>query len=251
MRALITLMFFTCFFLQCNTVFTQDEKTGQKWYCYEETVLPEKQNEYIEMALELVELCKDNDFPYTFHTWMTEDFKYQLYSPINSLDDIDKINQAWKKIMDNWGREKAEKLSKTKISNFSSTFVMSPELTFEPQEVRLENNEVKLCVWKEYYLQPEKLEEATEITKKARQELVSMNYEDGVYYAFGGLGYEDPCLISWSMYKDQRDELDQSDKFADMASDDLLKLMSDFIPCIRTTKTKHLLYIDKLSYAKE
>lgn len=251
MKALATLLIFTCFFLQCNSVFTQDEQNGQKWYCYEETVLPSALNIYNSLSLELVQLCKENDFPYSFHTWMTEDFKYQLWTPIESLNDIDKINKAWEKLLQNWDKEKTTKFKATKISNYSKTMDMRSDLTYEPEITRLETNEVGLCEWREYYLQTDKSEQAFEVLKSIREELTSLDYDNGRYIAFGGLGYEDPCLVTWSLYKDEADKLAQTEKFAEIASEGVLKKMNDLIPCIRTSKIAYMIYVPELSYVKE
>ena len=251
MKTISTLLIFTCFFLQCNSVFTQDEKNGQKWYCYEETILPSELNEYYTIALEMVQLCKENDFPFSFHTWLTEDFKYQLWTPIESLDDIDKINKSWEKLLQNWDKEKIAKFRGTKISNYSATMEMHPDLTYEPENPRLESNEVRLCEWREYYLQTEKLDVAIEVVKNIREKLISLDYDNGWYFGLGGLGYEDPCLISWSLYKDEADKLAQTEKFAKMNAEDVLKAMNDLIPCIRTSKTIYMIYIPELSYVKE
>ena len=247
-----TILIFVFVFFQCTAVFTQDENEGQKWYCYEEIIVPASLHEYNLLSRELVELCKEKEFPYSFYTW-TGEFNYQLWTPINSLNDIDQLDKAWKNLLDNWEAEKLERFRKTKVKNFTFTITMQPELTYEPEGISEDENEFTFIEWKEHYLLPDKLNEAIEISKQVKEHLKSIVYDEAVYYAFGGLGYEDPCLISYSTYKNYNDYLIQQgenmnkNKF----TEDLLELFQQYIPCMRTSKTEYLLYVENLSYIKE
>lgn len=246
-----TILIFVFVFLQCTSVFTQDETEGQKWYCYEEVIIPALLNEYASLSMEIVDLCKEKEFPYTFHVWSSDGFSFQLWTPINSLDDIEGLNKAWKGLLEDWDKDKLERFTKTKLKNFSSVIAMQPELTYEPQTSRLTLDEIGFSEWKEYYLVTDKEDEATAMSKKIRERLQANNHEDPRFCATGELGYEDPCLIVWSLYKDEADYYSQQTKFEEMLDEDLKEVFSDFIPCIRTVKTRYMLYLSNLSYIAE
>ncbi len=240
---------FVVFVLFCFGYITnaQDEE-DQLFYCYEEIVSPDRLETYWELAREIVDFCKENQFPYTFHTWTTGDFKYQLWSPIKTLDDIDKMNAAWVELLEKWDQEKSDTFRKTKITNYSFTMNVKNELNYQPENSRLGEGEAKFVYWQEFYLFPGVEEEAEALVKEAVEILKSKNHDNAWYFGYGGIGYESPCMIAWIWSKDRHDYWEHDKKFNDMYSETFKEINNKFIPLIRTKKTKDMWYLEELSY---
>jgi hypothetical protein len=82
------------------------EKTEQLWLAEEEIVKPEMIDQYHEVSKELVELCKAENFPYTFYLYSYQPFHYKLWYPIEEMNDISKIEDAWDAIIEKYGADK-------------------------------------------------------------------------------------------------------------------------------------------------
>ncbi|MGD9328697.1 MAG: hypothetical protein PVH48_06985 [Cyclobacteriaceae bacterium] len=247
----LTALFVVFVLFSIGFIVNAQEEEDQIFYCYEEIVSPDRLEDYWELAKEIVELCKENQFPYTFYAWTTGDFKYQLWTPIKTLDDIDKMNEAWVKLLEGWDQEKLNKFRKTKITNYSFTMNIKNELNYQPENSRLAEGEGKFVYWQEYYLFPGVEEEAEALAKEAVEILKSKNHDNGWNFGYGGLGYESPCMIVWIYGKDRHDYWEQDKKFNDMYPEVFKEINSKFIPLIRTKKSKDMWYLEELSYVVE
>jgi hypothetical protein len=97
----------------------QEEKKEQLWYCIEETVKPEMWEQYVKLSKEIIDICKENSFSFPFYTWNGRPLVYELWTPIESLNDIEKIEEEWKRIWDIMGEEKKTEFDATKLNNYS------------------------------------------------------------------------------------------------------------------------------------
>ena len=244
----LLIVFIVSFFVYTATA--QDEG-NQIYYCYEEIVSPDKLGDYLQISKEIVDLCKENEFPYSFYTWTTGDFKYQLWTPIKSLDEIDKMDQAWLALYENWDKEKLAKFRKSKIKNYAFTMNSKSDLNYVPEEPRLKEGEGKFLYWQEYYLYPGAEQEAEYLVKESINILKNKNYDTGWNFGYGNLGYETPCLIAWVWAKDRLDYWEYDKKFQENFSEDFKELNNKFIPLIRTKKSKDMWYLEELSYVIE
>jgi hypothetical protein len=172
----------------------------------------------------------------TFFTWTTGDFKYQLWTPMKSLDDIDKMNKAWLELLEGWDQEKLKKFRKTKINNYSFTMKTKNELNYTPENSRIAEGEGKFVYWQEFYLFPGVEEEAEALVKEAVEILKSKNHDNAWYFGYGELGYESPCMIAWIWSKDRHDYWEHDKKFNDMYPEAFKEINNKFTPLIRTQK---------------
>ena len=244
----LTALFVVLVLFSIGYVLQAQEDDDQIFYCYEEMVSPDHLDTYWELAKEIVDLCKEKQFPYTFYTWTTGDFKYQLWTPIKSLDDIDKMNETWTELLESWDQEKLSKFRKTKITNYSFTVNTKGELNYEPENSRIAEGEGNFVYWQEFYLFPGAEEEAEALVKEAVDILKSKNHDNAWYFGYGNLGYESPCMIAWVYGKDRHDYWEQDKKFNDMHEGVFKEINNKFIPLIRTKKSKDMWYLEELSY---
>ena len=112
----------------------QAEKNEFLWYCWEETVNPELWDEYLELSKEMLQLCKEENFPYSIFTWNKSSMVYELWTPLNSLSEIDSLQAAWEKIIKKWGDEKYKAFTRTKLYDYSKTVTLFGDLSYTPEQ---------------------------------------------------------------------------------------------------------------------
>lgn len=229
----------------------QENTKGQLWYCYEETVKPAEESVYKELSKELLELCKQNNFPFPIYTWTPGEFKFQLWSPINSLDDIDKIGDAWNEITESWDQEKYAIFNKTKVKNSSFTCRGRKDLHYQPENPRIDQNDVTYSVWQEIYFIPEKAKEGIELIKKMNEKLKSIEYNSAWYFFTGGIGYETPLIIACNNALNEEDYAEQRKKMGKILTEEITELNKKIIACSRTVKVKRMWKLEDLTYEPE
>ncbi|WP_430972651.1 hypothetical protein [Sunxiuqinia rutila] len=231
--------------------YAQENKKEQLWYCYVETVAPDALFEYQEMSIELAALAKEHDFPFNFYVWSTRDLDFEVWYPINSLDDITVIEEHWDMIMNEWGEEKAVAFGKTKTKNNSFTMITQYELSFRPENPRPEIAEAGYLQFQEFRIIPGKQEEVEAVIRDANKLLAEHNYDDPWYIAKPGIGMEMPSLIAWSYGKDVQDFYKQDKKFQDELGEVFKPLNKRFIACLASVKSGEVYYKKAFSYEKE
>ncbi|MGQ7867816.1 hypothetical protein [Sunxiuqinia sp. sy24] len=229
----------------------QENKKEQLWYCYVETVAPEALFEYQEMSVELVALAKEHDFPFSFYVWSSRDLEFEVWYPINSLDDINAIDESWNEIIDQWGQEKAMAFGKTKTKNNSFTMTTLYELSYQPTNPRPEIEEAGYLQYQEFHLIPGKQKEMEAIIQDANKLLAEHNYNDAWYIAKAGIGMQMPSLIAWSYGKDAQDFYTQDKKFQEELGEAFKPLNKRFINCLASVKSGEVFYKKTFSYEKE
>lgn len=247
MKKLIVLLFPLIFALIQN-VSAQEESSKQLWYCWEETVNPGMINEYIDMNKKLIEICKEEEFKFSFHAFTTGDLKYQWYHPINSLADIDAIEKEWDRIMEKFGNENAQAFQKTLMSTNSYTFSERHNLSFIPETPRMSMDSMKYMRLQEFYVIPGKGKEITDIIKEANEFLKSKKYNDAWYMATGEIGLEGPVFIGWSFGTSMEDYWNQDKLFNEKYGEDFKVFNERFIKCLKSVVNKDSWYLQDLSY---
>lgn len=234
-------------FIAINTTNAQ-EKEKQLWYCFEEVVHPEHISEYWELSKELADLCKSEQTDFWFYAWTTGDFKYQYWHPINSLNDIDKIEEEWNKVLTNFGKNKVESWQKTIKSTHSRTITEYSALSIIPENPRVEQDSVNYMEFQEFYLKPGTQQEFKRIMKKAVDHLKSEGHNDVWRVASGDLGYDGPVFIGWSFDKSQTEYLKHDELFSKKHKEFFDELNKDFVKILRAIEKKDSWFLRDLSY---
>jgi hypothetical protein len=194
--------------LVVSTQITAQEK-DQLWYCWEETVKPEKIDDYLAFSKEFLELCKSENFPFPVFTWQAKPFTYELWSPINSLNDIEILNTAWKDLSEKLGEEKFKTFQGAKLHNRSYTCTIKNELSYHPENPEYGRNELMYARWIELYIKDGKQKEYEEAQKWMMEQRAKHDFGCWVFVATGDLGFEAPCYIVMAGHK-SREELDKA-----------------------------------------
>jgi len=251
MKTTITLMAMLLCFCLLSPLSAQEEKKGQLYYCYEETVNPGYVNEYFEYSKEMLELCKETNFPFPFYTWSNGEFKFQLWTPINSLDDIDIISESWNKVIKELGKEKYAKFNETKPKSFSFTIRGQADLHYQPENPRYNEGENTFCKYREYYIVSGKMNEAKGIIKEFSALLQSKNYDNPWFFYNGGIGCETPVIIGVTYGLNSLDYLEQDKRFQELFGEEIKDLNKRWLSCLSSTKNKELYWREDLTYIPE
>ena len=182
--------------LVCTIHTTQAQENGkQLWYCWEETVKPEMIEQYLEISKDFLELYKSENFPYAIITWQSQPFVYGLWTPINSLADIEKISEASMKIVEKLGTEKYAAFNNTKIHNREYMITMKNDLTYTPANPDYNFNELVYEQSRFLYIKPGKQKEYEQAQKWINKVREEENYGSWIFTATCGFGYELPCYM--------------------------------------------------------
>jgi len=175
----------------------QAEKNEFLWYCWEETVNPELWDEYLELSKEMLQLCKEENFPYSIFTWNKSSMVYELWTPLNSLSEIDSLQAAWEKIIKKWGDEKYEAFTRTKLHDYSKTVTLFGDLSYTPENPQYTGEERIYGRWIEIYLKTGKQKEFIEAFKWLNEQRSAFGIEEYVIVGVGGIGYQSPSFHAY------------------------------------------------------
>ncbi|TKG96460.1 hypothetical protein EYV94_04200 [Puteibacter caeruleilacunae] len=237
--------------LQTNTANAQEEKKNQLWFCMEEVVLTDHWKEYKDLSKEIITICKESDFPFSFYAWATGELSYAIWFPIDSYADLDKMKDAWKVVIDKMGEDKVAAFRKTLKCRKTYTAVGINSLAFVPENIRFNWDDVKYCRWSEFYLKPGTVDDVKKIITDANAFLKEKEMDDPWYVAMGGIGYEGPVVVGFSYGVDAEDFWAQTKRFKEKAGDDFKQFSEAFYKNVRKVVRKEFWYSKELSYERE
>ena len=192
-------------FITLNTA--GQEKKEQLWYCWEETVKPAYLDDYFAMSKELIGICKQEKFPYAFITLTSKPFIYELWYPVNSLNDVPEIDKAWEKVIEKFGTEKYAAFNNTKVKNSSYSTSGRTDLNYDPKNPDFSRDEAGGTFWKLYSLIPGKEKEFEEAVKWMNGQRESAGVGHYIGYVIGGVGFDDPLFAEGNSAVSQEDFL--------------------------------------------
>jgi hypothetical protein len=227
------------------------EKTEQLWLAEEEIVKPEMIDQYHEVSKELVELCKAENFPYTFYLWSYQPFHYKLWYPIEEMNDISKIEDAWDAIIEKYGADKFKRFEECIESQTNKVMVGLLNLSYEPEPLRLSEEETAYCYWQKITVKKGSEKAVEDIFKKAVAIMKEKGTEIATYIGKGKTGYDQPLYFAWSYGKDQIDFLEQEKKFAEMVGDEWEQINGEIVKHIKGIHNVNSWWSKELSYQKE
>jgi len=223
-------------------------KKEQLWLVNEEVVKPEMANQYLEVNKELLALCIEDKFPFTFNIWTSGDFKYYLWYPIESMNDVTKIDAAWDSIMANYGVEESKRFSECVDYSIDKFTVTRLDLSYEPPEPRLKDDEGTYCYWQEFYLKKGQVKNVEALINKATAIFKGKKYNDAIYFGYGEVGFEDPVLLSWGFGKNKIDYFEQTEKYDALFGEELKDINKEFLTYLRKVERKNVWWLKNLSY---
>jgi|GEM_PF-1015327 len=238
---------FSLFAISANV--TAQEKNEQLWYCWEETVKPEMIEQYLELSNDFLELYRSENFPFAIYTWQAQPFVYELWSPINSIADIEKISESSAKIVEKLGSEKYAAFNNTKLHNREYTCTIKNDLSYTPANPDHNYNELIYEQCRVLYIKPGKQKEYEDVQKRMNEVRKEKDYGCWVFIASGGFGYEEPCYIVMNANTNRENYGKAFTKFQEENQDKWNEFMKIIYPLLRKPPIVYDWYLLKdLSY---
>jgi len=226
------------------------EKKEQLWLIGTEVIKPEMMNQYMEINKELQAICKEVNFPFDFQFWTSGDFKYYLWYPVNSMEDVSKIEAAWDSVVVRYGVEKFKRFNDCIEYTEDKFATVRFDLSYEPESPRLKADERLYCRWQAFYLKKGKEKEMEALVQKANAALKAKNINDATYIGYGRIGFESPVMILWTFAKSINDFWDQETKNWELIKDNFKDFDNEAITYFRKEEKKDTWWLKDLSYSK-
>jgi hypothetical protein len=217
----------------------------------EEVVKPEMLEQYYEVSKELADLCKAENFPYSYNVWVSQPFHYALWYSIEEMNDIPKIEEAWDAIFEKFGAENLKRFDECIESQENKVMVDLMNLSYEPEPPRLNEEEMAFCHWQEITVKKGSEKALEELIKKAVGIMKEKGTELATYIGKGKMGYEQPVYFAWYFGKDQIDYLEQEKKFAELVGDEWKQINGEIVKHIKGIHNEDMWWIKEISYQKE
>lgn len=208
----------------------QDEESkGQLFVIGEDVVKPSMVDQYEAAVKELMAAMKTHELavPY-MQASMREDFHYYYLIPIESLGDIEKIDNAFGEVVQKIGQEKWKVLFAPfgEMLEYEKHVIAerADYLSYTPETPRIKPEERNFLHWTFYYIQYGKAEEATQIAKDYLKLFKSKNVPNGYHVYWGRTGIEMPALAVVQWAKDATDFYEQAKRSNELLGEEGKKL---------------------------
>ena len=225
------------------------QKNEMLWLMAEEAVKPAMIDQYMEVSKELAEICKQENFPFSYNVWVSQPFHYLITYLLKDMNDITKIGEAWDAIIEKYGDEKFKRFQDCIESQNERVMAGLPDLYFEP-ETASGDGVVDYCYWQEVTVNKGSEKAVEDVFKKGVEIMKEKGVETAMYIGSGRLGYDRPIYFAWSFAKDQSTFLEEQKKFAEMVGEDWKQINQEIVKHIRGIKNVDYWYIKELSYEK-
>ena len=235
-------------------LFVRDAKAQEKeelWLVSEEVVYPEKYEQYVEVSKELIELCKAENFPYSYNLWSSGPFHFALWYPIEELNDITKIENAWDGIVEKFGEENFHRFQECIKSTEDKVMANLPDLYYEHEIPRLSEEETGYCYWQVISAKKGYEKKIEELFSKAAILLKEKDAPYDIYIGKGKIGYKQPVYFAWSYGKDRTDFRAKQKEFFSVVGEDWTKLNSEIVNYIDDISNVDEWWNHDLSYQPE
>lgn len=231
------------------SVLQAQEKTEQLWLMAEEAIKPAMIDQYMEVSKELAEICKQENFPFSYNVWVSQPFHYLITYMLKDMNDIAKIGEAWDAIIEKYGEENFKRFQDCIESQTERVMAGLPYLYYEP-ETATGDWETDYCYWQEITVNKGSEKAVEDIFKKGVEIMKEKGVETAMYIGSGRLGYDRPIFFAWSFSKDQRTFLEQEKKFAEMVGEDWKQINQEIVKHIRGIRNVDIWHVKDLSYQK-
>lgn len=227
------------------------EKKGQLWLAGIEVVKSEMLTQYMDFNKEMVALCKTENFPYSFYIWTPGDFKYYIWYPIESYNDVASIEKAWEALVAKWGADKYKKFQECLEYSEEKIMINRPDLSMLPENSGMEEENF-YCWWQEWYIKKgheKDVEALVQQGNKILSKYGTINMGNGL------TGFEQSVLILWIMGKDKHDFWMKDKAFWDQLDETsrtaFKKIDDELTTHLRKIEYKDFWWVKDISYEKK
>jgi len=228
------------------------EKKAQTYFVVEVLVKPPMISKYETAAKQMVSLYSQHNAPYPFYGFLADDMKYHFLSPVENLADVDKMFKVDMELEKKMGEEKMKEIEELGAGTYEyvHTYMIyhRPDLSYTPENPRLQPQEANFRHLIYYYIQPDKEKEFQEILKKfvSQPKLKSIN--DGYDIYFGGIGMNTPVCIIILSGKSAADFETHYEKIWGILGDEAMMMVQELVGMARELDIKTAWFRPDLSY---
>lgn len=229
----------------------EEQKITQPYVVYEDIVKPSMVMQYEETTKEYMALFAEQQYPYPMNVYSTDDFHYYIVTPLENFTELDSMYSLSNKVASNAG-EKWDavwgKFAGTYHFDRAQIIIFSSELSYIPEEPRLNPEEGNFMYWGFGYVELGKEAETAELFKKYAALYKSNNISDGFNTFSGSFGTEQPVYL-WTMNgKDPADFWNQRKAINEILGEEADALWGKLLKVLRKFEYKTGWFRPELSY---
>ncbi|MFC2164057.1 hypothetical protein ACFLT2_03560 [Acidobacteriota bacterium] len=235
------------------TTLSQGEEQKPQLLMVEEAIVPPANSQDYEAVLkEFLKGFEKYKWPYPFRVYMDYDFHYYFSYPMKDFAEVEKVFSVWEEIVQKWGPDKVAGMMKRMGDAFQhNNFVLMyavPELSYEPANPRLKEEERKFIMWDIWYPISGREAEVEGIFKKIKEIVKSKNINIGFVGYRGVIGAEMPAYMTVGYGKDIADFWGNLSKMWDMIGEEFFTTFNEGLSLLRKRDLRMGLYRPDLSY---
>jgi hypothetical protein len=240
------------FFSFCGSAtFAQEEGSGQLWFCWEATVNPATENEFIDLQVEFRTHFKEANFSYPISAFTDGNFHYYIFYPVKDYNEKDDIYEALWKAADLWGMDRMNNMWETVETHNTYYIRHIPELSYVPENPRLNDGETNYAVWDMLFIDPAKDMEFRRSAKEFTEMVKGVGFGDAINLFIGDIGYEATAYL-WTLYgKSPGDFWTENEKLWEKLGVEGQNLNQEVLKLLKKREFKQFWYLDALSYDPE
>ncbi len=228
------------------------QENTQLWLVDEHVVKPAHAVEYRELVEDFVEMCKENNDPFSFYAWSTTDYHYYYFYRVNDYEqytDIQSVIQNERLPL--FGEEKLNRFFDIVSSTNWYYYRTHLDNSYIPENPRMKNAEMNYVLWDISYVKAKNQAKIKEIASKFSALMKSKNYDDTMHILTGDIGVDSQVMIGSMGGKDRADFREQNSKMWELIGDEGTALYNEWIQYVEKRETKEFTRRPGMSYTAE
>ena len=225
-------------FLTTFLSFGQEELKDQLFSVHKDNVKPSMVGQYEEAINDLLAAFKEHgmEIP-TMRSAQTDDFTYYYLSPIENYAALDEMNAKWDEFIEKIGEEKWSEMEAGFDGCYSShkDFLIkrSGELSYHPENPRLEGKDASFIHWDWYWIEDGKESEAMEVLKEFKNLFAANNIVDLYNIWLTEMGTDIGVIVVTQVAKDAEDYYSMVEKRKELMGDEMDMLYEKFVKYVK------------------
>jgi len=233
----------------------QAEKPKVQRYFVEEIIVkPGSVGAFEDAAKDMAAALAKYDFPLPMSTFRREDNHYFFSFPMETYADVDKIYEAWGEMVKKWG-EDYQDLENRIINTFEninySIIRSAPNLSYVPENPRLDSTEALFRYWGMCYIKPGKEKQVYDSFKKIAGIFKEKNIDTGFDTYIVEFGNDTPLIFYSEIGKSAGDFWTHVDKIHEMLGEEIFDIWYETMTSFRRYEPTVGMFMPELSHIPE
>jgi len=232
-------------------VIARAQDKPQLWTIWEIVVKPPKDEAYYKAAKDQIALMAKYKFPYSMYGYDAGDFRYEFCTPLKDYADIENLYQAFedvaKKAGDEW-KNLLKAYEETYEYMSQSNWYLRPDLSFEPANPRLKQEEEKFFIEDTWYIEPGKEAEFEGLCKDFITLCKNKDITERISSYICDIGPEMPIFVAVLSGTNRLNFWENNGKMWDKLGKEGEAIMAKFYALTRKRNFQEGWYLPELSY---